>query len=131
MGPEDFPISEVTYEEAMRRFKRLYVAERLPYKPISSGRWFASEVSCAALAWSGTEVARLKGAVVEPEWRGLGIGEAMVLHRVQEARAAGARTIEVFTKNPQWFLKHGWVEYRPKGPTGIGVYRGDVSVIDV
>lgn len=101
-------IREVTYEEAMSRFKALYVAEGLPWKPVTAARWFASEVACGALVIASKSLVRLKGAVTEPEWRGMGYGEDLLWHRLEVAASIGASRVEVFTRHPAWFQRHGF-----------------------
>ena len=103
-------IFEVTYEEAMRRFKNLYRMEKLPHLPVATAVWYANDIVCGALVWVGKDhkTARIKGTVTVPEERGQGHGEALLKHLISEAFAKGAQTIEVFAKEPAWYLKNGF-----------------------
>jgi len=103
-----FPVSEVPWAEIQRRFGVAHRAEKLPTKEINSARWFASEVSCGALVPASRNRARLKGAVTLPEWRGMGHGRDVLVHRLHEAHASGFREVEVFTRHPAWFERHGF-----------------------
>lgn len=47
-----------------------------------------------------------------PEWRGMGYGQDVLIHRLHEARAAGFKEIEVFTRHPAWFERHGFTVLR-------------------
>jgi GNAT superfamily N-acetyltransferase len=107
-------IQAVTYEEAMKRFRYLYRMENLPHAPVAGAEWFASEYSCGALVWvgAGHKKARLKGAVTAPEARGQGHGAAMLNHRIERAREAGATVIEVYARHPAWFLRNGFTVKR-------------------
>ena len=108
MSPE-FPIKTVPYRDAMREFCALYRAEGLPTKPVAGAVWYRSDVSCAALCWVGKGgTARIKATVTLPEWRGMGYGEAMLRHLMAEAKRGGATRVEVFAKNPAWFLRNGF-----------------------
>lgn len=102
-------IQQVSYDEVMRRFKHVYRMEKLPHEPVASAEWFISDYACGAIVWDKQrKKARLKGAVVLPENRGEGHGERMLVHRIEAAKAQGAKTIEVFARHPNWFLKHGF-----------------------
>lgn len=102
------PITEVTYEEAMRRFRYLYKMENLPSSPILGATWFANDGSCAALVTVSKDKARIKGTVTAPELRGQGYGDTMLRHLIAEARARGFKVIESFARNPKWYLQNGF-----------------------
>jgi N-acetylglutamate synthase-like GNAT family acetyltransferase len=102
-------IQKVSYETAMERFKYLYRMEHLPYEPVESAVWYCSDVSCGALVWVGkTGTVRIKGTVTAPEVRGQGHGDALLRHLVAEAVSGGAKVIEVFARNPAWYLRNGF-----------------------
>jgi hypothetical protein len=105
-------IEKVSYEEAMRRFKHVYVKEGLPYCNVRGATWYASEFSCGALVAASATKFRFKGGVTLPEHRCLGHGEAMLSYREQEAVNLGAQVLEVFSKAPAWFLRNDWVKSR-------------------
>lgn len=103
------PIVEITYEEAMKRFRYLYRMENLPSEPVAGAFWFANDGACAALVKVGNgKKWRIKGTVTAPELRGLGYGDAMLRHLIAEARKNGAQVIESFAKNPAWYLRNGF-----------------------
>jgi GNAT superfamily N-acetyltransferase len=105
---------KVSYEEAMARFKHVYLAEGLPTDPVMGAEWFATDFACGAVVWVGkfNRFARLKGGVVLPEHRGKGHGEEMILARERYAISKGASELEVFARRPDWFLRHGWKPHR-------------------
>lgn len=106
-------ITEVSYEEAMRRFKNLYRMEKLPDKPVSGATWYANDYSCAALVKVGNSgTYRIKGTVTAPEMRGQGYGDMMLRHLITVARDKGATLIEAFAKNPGWYLRNGFTVKR-------------------
>lgn len=106
-------IQKVSYEEAMRRFRYLYRMEHLPHEPVAGAVWYASEVSCGALVYVGKSgTVRIKGTVTAPEARGQGHGDAMLRHLVSEAVKGGAKVIEVFARNPAWYLRNGFTVVR-------------------
>ena len=102
------PIAEVTYEEAMKRFKYLYKMEKLPALPVAGATWFADDGSCAALVAVSKDKARIKGTVTAPELRGQGYGGRMLQHLIQEAQDRGFKVIESFAKDPKWYLANGF-----------------------
>lgn len=103
------PIQQVSYEEAMKRFRYLYRMENLPSAEVASADWYVSDYACGAIVWNKTRTkARLKGAVVAPESRGQGHGEEMLKHRIEVAKEQGAKSIEVFARHPSWFLRNGF-----------------------
>ena len=82
------PIVEVTYEEAMKRFKYLYKMEKLPALPVAGATWFANDGSCAALVAASKDKARI--------------------NLIQEAQDRGFKVIESFAKDPKWYLANGF-----------------------
>lgn len=101
-------IAEITYAEAMRRFKPLMRAEGLPPTDAQGCRWFAIEdVAVAALVVTPS-LARIKATATAPEWRGYGYGEALLLHLSMVARQEGVPQMEVFARHPAWFERNGW-----------------------
>lgn len=108
------PIQQISYEEAMRRFKHVYRMEKLPHLPVATAVWYGNDVSCGALVWVGNDrrTARIKGTVTVPEERGHGHGDALLRHLIQEAEAGGAKTIEVYAKDPAWYLRNGFTTTR-------------------
>lgn len=121
-------IKQITYEEAMKRFRHLYRMEKLPHEPVANAEWYASEFTCGALVWidKNKTKARIKGTVTTPEYRGHGYGEALVLHRIAIAEATGAKVIEVYARHPNWYLKNGFEVVRDTG-WGVIVLRKKVQ----
>lgn len=75
-------------------------------------RWFIASmegrpVGVAAL-WTHKRAAELKRCFVLPQWRGQGIGEALIRHRVSEAQREGCAVARVNALNPAWFERNGW-----------------------
>jgi N-acetylglutamate synthase-like GNAT family acetyltransferase len=113
-------IVEISYEEAMQRFKSLYLREKLPTNNPINSRWFASEFSCACLVRASDKTARIKGTVTFEEWRGHGYGEQILLRIIDIARCQKYEKIEVYSKHPAWFFKNGFNERR-KTNWGVSV----------
>lgn len=105
-------IRKVTYEEAMRLFGSAYRAENLPTKRVKNCDWYCNDYASGALIWVTPQLARIKATVTLPEWRGYGHGEAILQHLISEATHNGASTLEVFARNPAWYLKHGFSTIR-------------------
>ena len=103
-------ILEVSHQEVMRRFLYLYRMEKLPHEAVATAVWYASEASCGSLVWVGKakKKARIKGTITAPEARGEGHGAAMLEHLIAEAVKGGAEIVEVFARNPDWYLKNGF-----------------------
>jgi ribosomal protein S18 acetylase RimI-like enzyme len=103
-------IKQISYEEAMRRFRNVYRMEKLPHEPVASADWYASQEACGALVWVGKDrkLARIKGTVTAPESRGQGHGDALLRHLEAEAALGGAQGLEVYAKNPAWYQRNGW-----------------------
>jgi GNAT superfamily N-acetyltransferase len=97
----------ISHEEVLKRFKSVYAAEGLSCKDIKNTLWFASENSCAALVLVSAKKVRIKATVTRPEYRGLGYGNAMLLHLINAKESEGL-IIESFAKNPKWYLKNGF-----------------------
>lgn len=109
---ESTTVVEISYEEAMSRFKHLYIQEKLPTNNPINSRWFATEFACGCLVRVNKKVARIKGTIVFNEWRGHGFGEQLVLHRINLAAKEKYEKIEVYSRHPKWYLKNGFVERR-------------------
>lgn len=108
----DRPIIEVTYEEAMSRFRGLLTAEKLPTKPVASARWYVTDVSVGALVLASKTTARIKATATLPEWRGYGYGDQMLRHLIDEARRHNRSQIEVYTEQPGWYYRNGFEHVR-------------------
>lgn len=78
-------------------------AERMPgpYVPPRGGIWIASTgaraLGCVALRPMTPEAAEMKRMFVEAEWRGRGVGRALVAALIAGARARGYRTVRLGT----------------------------------
>jgi GNAT superfamily N-acetyltransferase len=55
---------------------------------------------------------RFRQMAVDPEFEGLGIGNAIMRHVEENARAIGAMELvgNVRVENVPWFSRHGWIE---------------------
>lgn len=107
LPPLELPIREVTHEEAMARFRALYVQERLPTKKVHA-RWWMSEVACGALTLRSKTRCTMKGTIVMPEWRGFGYAEPLLWRRIQVAQEMGFQVIDVYSRHPGWYYRHGF-----------------------
>jgi len=98
------------------RVERLLVAERLPLDgvPEDLGRFTVAEsgrdgvIAAAGLELHG-DAALLRSTVVEPTWRGSGVGRLVVEAALEAARSAGARDIYLLTTTAaDYFPKFGF-----------------------
>lgn len=105
-------IVEISYDEAMQKFKPLYIREKLPTNNPKDSRWFANEFSCGCLVRVSNKVARIKGTVTFEEWRGHGYGESILLRLIDVAKQEKYEKIEVYSKHPVWFFRNGFSERR-------------------
>lgn len=108
MNLPDRTIREVDYDEAMRLFRRLLTQEHLPTKPVASAKWYVSEVAIGALVIASKTTGRVKATATLPEWRGFGYGEDILWHLFDAARSHRLTRIEVFSREPEWFTRHGF-----------------------
>jgi len=122
----EFPVHEVPWSEIKSRFGAAQRAERLPTKEVKSARWFASEAACAALVPAGGKRGRIKGTLTLPEWRGFGYGLDVMWRVFDEAHKEGYEEMEVFTRHPGWFERHGWWTVR-EASWGTPVMRANLN----
>lgn len=92
--------------------------ERLSFKPTQNTTWFGLYFDgdlggCGALIWGDRAQTwmRLKSDLILPEWRGLGGYKVLNEERVRFAFSAGARHLQIITRNREMFLRQGW--YQP------------------
>jgi len=105
-------IVEVSYDEAMAKFKRLYQKEKLPTNNPKDSRWFVSEFSSGCLVKVSAKTCRIKGTVTFEEWRGHGYGQQILLRLIDIAKQENYEKIEVYSKHPNWFFRNGFIERR-------------------
>jgi putative acetyltransferase len=85
--------------------------------------WHGGElVGCGALKQLDAEHGELKSMRAHPDWRGKGVGKAMLHHLLAEARARGYTRVSLETGRPEPFLparrlyeSHGFAECPPFG----------------
>jgi amino-acid N-acetyltransferase len=65
-------------------------------------------VGCAELAPLSRAVAEVRSLVVESDWRGHGLGTALVARLEAEARRQGFSTVCAFTHDPSHFVRLGF-----------------------
>lgn len=126
---DDTAIREITYDDAMRRFGAAMRASKLPTKPVNNCVYYANDYACGALVYinpPAKTLARIKATVTLPEWRGFGYGEQILLHLIDEATRNGCTRIEVFTEQPDWYLRHGFTEVRT-APWGTKVLASSLT----
>jgi amino-acid N-acetyltransferase len=99
------------------RVERLLLAERLPLDgvPEDLGHFTVAEsgrdgvIAAAGLELYG-DAALLRSTVVEPTWRGSGVGRLVVEAALEAARSAGARDIYLLTTTAaDYFPKFGFL----------------------
>ena len=70
------------------------------YEPIKNC-WFARKdgrvIACASLDFHGSDVAVLRGIVVERELRHNGVGSQLIAHRMRIAKESGAKIVALVT----------------------------------
>ena len=67
------------------------------YDPILLARWDGELAGCVAMHPFGSDVCEMKRLYVRPEFRKYGIGRALALRIIEEARARGFRTMRLDT----------------------------------
>lgn len=79
-------------------------------------------VGCGALKHLSDDHGELKSMRAHPDWRGKGVGKAMLHHLLAEARARGYTRVSLETGRPEPFLparrlyeSHGFAECPPFG----------------
>ena len=85
--------------------------------------WAEGElVGCGALKQIDAAHGELKSMRAAPAWRGKGVGRAILLHLLEEARARGYARVSLETGRPEPFVparrlyeSHGFVECAPFG----------------
>ena len=85
--------------------------------------WAGSELAgCGALKRLGPTHGEIKSMRAAPTWRGKGVGKAILLHLIAEARARGYGRLSLETGRPEAFLPawrlyeaHGFAECLPFG----------------
>ena len=89
--------------------------ERLSFKATNNTQWFGAYidgelVGCGGVIWvdKARTTARLKSALVLPEWRGVGVGRSLMERRVEWAIENSAVRMEVITAFPHFFDGIGW-----------------------
>lgn len=109
-----FVIREIPEEQAARILNEAEDRDlrRLPSPGRGRHIWFGAFVGAeeagVACLWIHKRNAELKRCLVLPLWRGRGIGEALILHRLQVAREHGCKLVRVNAMNPSWFERNGW-----------------------
>jgi N-acetylglutamate synthase-like GNAT family acetyltransferase len=103
---------EVVTFEAVRHLARRAAADHVSLTETRDTVWYATRssglvVATAALMRVGSGM-RLKGAWVEPAWRGQGIGAAMVDGRIRIAEDACASFLETLSLHPEFFERRGF-----------------------
>ena len=63
---------------------------------------------CAALHISWEDLAEIKSLAVHKDWQGKGIGKAMILACIKEAKELGAKKVFVLTYHLKYFNKLGF-----------------------
>jgi putative acetyltransferase len=85
--------------------------------------WIGDQlVGCGALKHLADDHGELKSMRAHPDWRGKGVGKAMLHHLLAEARARGYARVSLETGRPEPFLparrlyeSHGFAECPPFG----------------
>lgn len=97
-----------------------------PYVPPLGGIWIAlagnDGVGCVALRPLGDGTAEVKRMFVDPAWRGIGVGRALLGALIEGARARGYATLRLGTLHD---MDAAQGLYRSLGFTPTGRYRDD------
>ena len=127
--PENI-IKEISVQQVIQDWGRLYRQERLSCTPTNNTHWYANDFTCASLFWRSSYKARIKGTVTRPEFRGFGYGSTMLhylINVVQERANELNHTIhlESYARNPKWYLANGFTVDRIT-PWGVTVVERDI-----
>ena len=78
-------------------------------------------LGCGALHLYGPHLAEVRSIVVDPEWQNHGVGGRLLDALVDEAEDHGINSVCLFTRTPDFFLRHGFriVEDRTALPDKI------------
>jgi ribosomal protein S18 acetylase RimI-like enzyme len=97
-----------------------------PYVPPRGGLWLAMAdgvgVGCVALKPMGETTAEVKRMYVDPDWRGRGVGRALIEALIAGARARAYPTLRLGTLHD---MTAAQALYRSLGFAPIGRYRAD------
>ena len=102
-----------------------------PYVPPKGGLWLAranvgaAGVGCVALRPLTTSMAEVKRMYVDPQWRGHGIGRALLETLIDKARALGYGTLRLGTLDDMTAAQS---LYRSLGFAPIERYRADEMI---
>ena len=100
-------INRYAREDRMLERSRDFLLERLrDFLVAEDERGF---LGCCALAVLTPDLAEIRSLAVQPESAGRGIGRALVLACVAEARRLGLRRVFALTLVPDFFSKSGFV----------------------
>lgn len=98
--------ARILYQAEDRDLRRLPSPGR--GRHIWIGAFVGADEAGVACLWIHKRSAELKRCLVLPLWRGRGIGEALILHRLEVAREHGCTLVRVNAMNPSWFERNGW-----------------------
>lgn len=100
-----------------------------PYQPPRGGLWIAeaagSAIGCVALRPLNDEAAEVKRMFVDPDWRGRGVGRAMLTTLIDAARALDYRILRLGTLDDMFAAQ---ALYASLGFTPVKRYRADEMV---
>jgi amino-acid N-acetyltransferase len=65
-------------------------------------------LGCGALHLYGPHLAEVRSIVVDPEWQNHGVGGRLLDALVDEAEEHGIPSVCLFTRTPNFFLRHGF-----------------------
>lgn len=114
-----FIMDPATYAEIGPEL-RVAAREGLGVKDSQNTTWFVVRsikgtfAGLIAVYFVSPTKARVKTVYVRPDFRGLGIGEAMTDNAIDFAKSQGAATLEAIARNPSFYHARGWKTVRTR-----------------
>ena len=106
IGPMKALIDRYAAEDRMLERSEAFLRANLPDFVVADDA--GTFLGCAALATLTADLAELRSLAVAPESGGKGVGKAIVLACVEQARARGLRRVFALTLVPAFFVKSGF-----------------------
>jgi amino-acid N-acetyltransferase len=80
-------------------------------------------LGCGALHLYGPHLAEVRSIVVRPESQGRGAGGLLLEALLAEAEEHGVGCVCLFTRRPEFFARHGFVEVRERAALPDKIYK--------
>lgn len=114
-----------------KNFLRIYRANKEQVDISDADLWLAAVIDSGIVGVVGIKYGmhtdRIKGLFVPPEWRGLGIGTALLMHALKDTHAK--RVTAFCTRNSESiFVKQGFNVAREANKHGISFVKKEMTI---